>query len=141
MRDTPNEDKNLTENNSNVLNLSALSTTIQQVHLTLQASAANAVNKTLTIRNWLIGYYIVEYEQKGQDRAEYGTNLLSNLAKRLNSIKGLDERSLRNIRQFYSVYSFLSESIRGSLTSELRIHEIWGSLTPELKTNKQIIQF
>lgn len=138
MRDTPNEDKNLTENNSNVLNLSALSTTIQQVHLTLQASAANAVNKTLTIRNWLIGYYIVEYEQKGQDRAEYGTNLLSNLAKRLNSIKGLDERSLRNIRQFYSVYSFLSESIRGSLTSELRIHEIWGSLTPELKnTNKQ----
>jgi hypothetical protein len=33
----------------------------------------------MTIRNWIIGHYIVEYEQGGSDRAEYGTNLLKNL--------------------------------------------------------------
>ena len=46
-------------------NISQLITTINDVHSELQANAANAVNKALTIRNWLIGYYIVEYEQNG----------------------------------------------------------------------------
>ena len=31
------------------------------------------------MRNWLIGYYIVEYEQNGKDRAEYGAKLLKKL--------------------------------------------------------------
>jgi len=34
----------------------------------------------LTIRNWLIGYYIVEFEQNGKDRAEYGISLLKSIA-------------------------------------------------------------
>lgn len=38
--------------------------------------AKSAVNQLMTLRNWAIGYYIVEYEQGGNDRAEYGTNLL-----------------------------------------------------------------
>lgn len=33
----------------------------------------------MTLRNWAIGYYIVEYEQDGSDRAEYGSHLLKNL--------------------------------------------------------------
>jgi hypothetical protein len=41
-----------------------LITTIEQVHGHLLASAANAVNQALTIRNWLIGHYIVEFEQQ-----------------------------------------------------------------------------
>jgi hypothetical protein len=43
-------------------NISQLITTINDVRSELQANAANAVNKAFTIRNWLIGYYIVEYE-------------------------------------------------------------------------------
>ena len=43
--------------------------TIQQ---TLQAQASHAVNLALTTRNWLMGYYIVEFEQNGEDRATYG---------------------------------------------------------------------
>ena len=35
----------------------------------------------MTLRNWAIGYYIVEYEQDGSDRAEYGSHLLKNLEK------------------------------------------------------------
>lgn len=47
---------------------------ISVAHSALQRQAVNAVNQSLTIRNWLIGYYIVEYEQNGKDRAEYGRN-------------------------------------------------------------------
>ena len=39
----------------------------------------SAVNQLLTIRNWAIGYYIVEFEQNGKARAEYGSNLLEKL--------------------------------------------------------------
>ena len=75
--------------------------TIQQLHKQLQQSAVNAVNQMLTIRNWLIGYYIVEFEQNGKDRAKYGISLITSIAENLNHIKGLDERSLRRFRLFY----------------------------------------
>ena len=97
-------------------NISQLISTINDIHSELQASAANAVNKALTIRNWLIGHYIVEYEQNGEDRAEYGAKLINKLAGQLSHIKGLDERSLRNIRKFYQIYTYLGEMIWGSLT-------------------------
>ena len=65
-----------------------------------------AVNLSLTLRNWLIGLYIAEYEQNGTDRAEYGARLLENLSSRLGiiGIEGIAPRSLRQYRQFYFVY-------------------------------------
>ena len=48
--------------------LKAISSTTAQ----LQSRAAAAVNQALVIRNWLIGAYIVEFEQNGKDRAKYG---------------------------------------------------------------------
>ena len=53
-------------------NFNLLLNSIKSIHQQLQDSAAKAVNKLLTLRNWLIGYYIVEYEQNGEDRAQYG---------------------------------------------------------------------
>lgn len=41
------------------------------------------VNTALTLRNWVIGYYIVEYEQKGEDRAEYGRKLYAKVTEKL----------------------------------------------------------
>jgi len=72
----------------------------------LQGTAVSAVNQSLTIRNWLFGHYIVEYEQNGEDRAKYGSELLKKLTNRLSikNIKGLSDRSLRNCRQFYLAY-------------------------------------
>ena len=58
---------------------------IKSLDLRLKTDAAQAVNQALTIRNWCIGYYIVEYEQRGEDRAEYGSKLIQNIAVRLNS--------------------------------------------------------
>lgn len=101
-------------------NFNRLVTTIQQLHQQLQHSAVNAVNQMLTIRNWLIGYYIVEFEQNGKDRAEYGKSLLKVIASKFSHIKGLDERSLRRFRQFYIYYPQIADTIRGSLSPQLQ---------------------
>jgi hypothetical protein len=55
---------------------SDLATIIQTTNDAAQSSAVKAINRMQTMRNWLIGYYIVEFEQHGKDRAEYGANLL-----------------------------------------------------------------
>ena len=47
---------------------------IQQAHNQLSDQARRAVNTSLTLRNWLIGLYIREYEQHGADRAQYGSH-------------------------------------------------------------------
>ena len=62
--------------------------------------ALRAVNQMATLRNWLIGCYIVEYEQKGSDRALYGDRLLKRLAERVNT-KGLNETLFKVARNFY----------------------------------------
>lgn len=57
------------------------------------------------MRNWLFGWYIVEYEQKGADRANYGAQLIPNLAKKLKGqIKGSSFTNLNLCRQFYQSY-------------------------------------
>ena len=57
---------------------------INDVQEAFQAQAAHAINLSLTARNWLVGYYIVEFEQKGEDRAKYGDKLITRLAKNIN---------------------------------------------------------
>lgn len=65
-------------------NFEHLANHIISIQNTLSANVAHAINLSLTTRNWLIGCYIVEYEQHGEDRAQYGEALLKNLAKRIN---------------------------------------------------------
>jgi len=113
-------------------NLNKLVTTIGQLQKQLQQSAVNAVNQMLTIRNWLIGYYIVEYEQNGEDKAQYGASLLKSIARKLKHIKGMDERSLRRFRLFYLYYPQLANTIRGSVSPILKQFEIRGSMSPVL---------
>lgn len=115
-----------------------LITTISQLHKHLQQSAVNAVNQMLTVRNWLIGYYIVEFEQNGEDRAKYGTALLKSIAENLEHIKGMDERSLRRYRQFYIYYPQLSDVIRGTLTPILKKNKIRGTLPPVLSNAEKV---
>ena len=119
-------------------NFDKLITTIEQVHRQLQAAAASSVNQSLTVRNWLIGYYIVEFEQNGEDRAAYGDKLVEKLAGKLNHIKGIDERSLRRFRQFYMIYSHFDSAIRGTVSPELYHSPIRGTLSPELSDNQKV---
>ncbi len=93
------------------MNLNNLTLTISQIHKNLQSSAAKAINRLLTMRNWLIGYYIVEYEQNGEDRAQYGDKIIEKLASRLEKKEGFSERNLKLYRQFFLLYPQLSEPI------------------------------
>lgn len=113
------------------MNLERLIGHIEFIDNQLRVEANKAVNRMLTIRNWLIGYHIVEFEQKGDDRAKYGSRLLSDIALKLKNIKGLDERSLRYIRQFYQTYDYFGNSIWGSLPPVLQDQIIRGALSPE----------
>jgi hypothetical protein len=92
------------------MNFEQLILACEQAHNYLQGTSVSAVNQSLTIRNWLLGHYIVEYEQNGEDRAKYGTELFKKLADRLSSKypRGFTDRNLRNCRQFYLVYPEIS---------------------------------
>ncbi len=100
--------------------------TIEQAHARLAAQASRAVNTHLTLRNWLIGLYIAEYEQHGADRARYGDTLLERLSKRLMAagVSRAEARELRRYRQFYLIYP----QIRETLTPEFGI-----TLLPQTK--------
>ncbi len=91
----------------------ALVRAIVDVHENLRFRAAKAVDVHLTLRNWLIGAYIFEYEQRGRDRAAYGTKLLESLSQRLRErgLSNTDERELRRFRQFYAVYPQIRETL------------------------------
>lgn len=92
------------------MDFEALVKHISTIQNTLQAQAAHAVNLALTSRNWLMGCYIVEFEQNGEDRAAYGEQLLKKLEQRLKT-KGLNERRFREFRRLYLVYPQLREEI------------------------------
>ncbi|MDE7442927.1 MAG: PDDEXK nuclease domain-containing protein [Muribaculaceae bacterium] len=102
--------------------IEVLSQCISTIHSALQSSAVNAINRFATIRNWLIGRYIVEYEQCGNDRAQYGAKLLPNIVARI-KIKGINTTLLANARNFYldypqvievvaSIFPMLSEKLK-----------------------------
>jgi predicted nuclease of restriction endonuclease-like (RecB) superfamily len=116
------------------MNFEQLIQAFEQAHNYLQEKAVSAVNQSLTIRNWLFGHYIVEYEQNGEDRAKYGTELLRSIADRLRSknMQGLSDRSLRNCRQFYLVYPNMNQVL-----SEFALPgSIWQ--TSSAKSKKEI---
>jgi predicted nuclease of restriction endonuclease-like (RecB) superfamily len=87
-------------------------------------------NQALVLRNWIVGAYIIEYEQGGADRAKYGERLLERLAEDLlaKSIKGLDERTLRQCRTFSQVYP----QIRGAVSPELAFELSVGNTSQEI---------
>lgn len=87
-----------------------LASIVQTTHDAAQSSAVKAINRMQTMRNWLIGYYIVEFEQHGKDRAEYGTQLLKKLEERVNR-KGLTTTLFKWARKFYRLYPQMMENL------------------------------
>jgi len=120
------------------MNFESLVGHINQVQDVLQAQAAHAVNLSLTARNWLVGYYIVEFEQHGEDRAKYGDKLINRLAKEINR-KGFENRSLHMYRRIYLVYPQLGSVIESFLQknnlllSDSGISSILQSVTAKLQ--------
>lgn len=110
-----------THPSSHDLNFPQLVEAIHSIDNALNTQANRAVNICLTLRNWLIGLYIREYEQHGQDRARYGEGLLEILAVALQQI-GItrsDARELRRYRLFYLTYPQIRESLPPELRPEV----------------------
>lgn len=98
------------------MNFEQLATIITDTHQQLQQSAVKAVNQCQTVRNWLIGFYIVEFEQNGEDRAQYGEQLLKKLEQRINQ-NGLNDTLFKWSRKFYLVYPSFASLINNLATS------------------------
>jgi predicted nuclease of restriction endonuclease-like (RecB) superfamily len=101
------------------MTLSTLISNIETAHNTFQEKALQSVSVNLTLRNFVIGYYIVEYEQNGSDRAAYGQKVIENLAQKLVHIKGVSSTALKLMRQFYLTYPQISQS----LTDQFKISD------------------
>ena len=121
----------------------ALISTIADTHQHAQAGAAVSINRHLILRNWLIGAYLIEFEQCGEDRAQYGSGLLQRISSDLKErhIPGTSADVLERMRQFYSFYPQLSAEISATLSRKslpyLSLHSKNISAIPSRKSSEQ----
>ena len=89
-----------------IMDFKSLLQQLSHTHDFMQNRAVTVVNQSHTLRNWLYGFYIVEYEQNGNDYAEYGSRLLYRIAAELKKggIKGVSYTNLTLYRKFYLYY-------------------------------------
>lgn len=122
------------------MNFESLVSLIEQTHHHFQQQAVKAVNVSLTVRNWLVGFYIVEFELNGEDRARYGDNLFSELGKKFQHIKGIDRRSLYRFKDFYKLYSHLQTEIvpYSNFLSNFNSISIVGTVSPQLNSDSKM---
>jgi predicted nuclease of restriction endonuclease-like (RecB) superfamily len=118
----------------------------QQSHEATRQHALKAINKGLVVRNFLFGLHIVEFEQNGQDRAQYGTSLLQELSKTLTSAmgRGFSVDSLEQMRRFYLIYgtsSLPENSETPSRSSVALIPETLSRILSKHSGPSQIEQF
>ena len=111
--------------NKQGMTFQSLVASIRQAHEQCFAHATKAVNVSLTARNWMIGYYIEEYERDGVDRAKYGERIMDALSSVIikQGLTRCDRRELYRYRKFYLAYPQIVEAV-----------------TPQLKIGKMIIQ-
>ena len=98
--------------NSRASGMSDLVNVIKKTNQFFLAQVQKQVNTALTLRNWIIGYYIVEYEQYGKDRSVYGANLYKTIMERLKKkgLSSLGERNLYLCKDFYTAYPYLLQA-------------------------------
>ncbi|MEA1945581.1 MAG: DUF1016 N-terminal domain-containing protein [Euryarchaeota archaeon] len=76
---------------------------IARIHGELAEQATRAVNTSLTLRNWVIGMQIAEYELNREDRGRYGEKLFHVLAEKL-SADGVSDCSRRQLYRYLNFY-------------------------------------
>ncbi len=114
---------------SQPLSFEQLSHQIALIDNQTRGFAVKSINQASTLRNWLIGAYIVEYEQHGKDRAQYGEGLIQRLSKQLED-RRLDATLLKVSRKFYMTYPNIKDFVKKSATL--------SHLLPEPPTQRMI---
>lgn len=87
---------------------------VQSIIEVSQKEAYRSVNRILTQRNWLIGYRIAEEELAGEDRAEYGVEIIKSLSRNLTQKygKGYDRSNLYHCLRFYKAFPQIVDTVR-----------------------------
>lgn len=106
------------------MNLSNLLVSIQEAHLWFSGQVTRQINTSLTLRNWVVGMYLFEYEQKGLDRAQYGDRLYSEISERLKKkgLGGLGHRNLYLFKDLYLTYPQILQTVSAKLPNMI-VHE------------------
>jgi hypothetical protein len=102
----------------------------QRTHEELHLRAGRAVDLSLVARNWMFGRHIVEFEQNGTNRANYGAKLIPQLSKRLKESlgKGFSVRVLEQCRKFYLSYPEIAQTLSAAFKTKPST-EIWQMLS------------
>lgn len=98
------------------MNFDQLITQLRELDSSLRGQVIRTANVGLTLRNWLVGAYLVEFEQNGADRAEYGANLIREVSNALD-VKGLTPTTLELCRRLFSAYPQIPQTLSGELAS------------------------
>jgi predicted nuclease of restriction endonuclease-like (RecB) superfamily len=122
-------------------NLENISVQIENIHSYFSDYANKQVNYAYTLRNWLIGMYLFEIEQKGQNRAEYGEKLYRNLALKLKGkkIKGMSFTSLHIFKKFFQTYPSIVQTLSEQFQdNENQQFEIVQSLIEQFNSDENV---
>jgi predicted nuclease of restriction endonuclease-like (RecB) superfamily len=123
---------------SEIRELSQLVTAIEIANTYFLTQIQKQVNTALTLRNWIIGRYIVEYEQKGEDRSQYGQQLFKEICNTLKQkgFRSISERYLYICKDFYLAYPEILQTVSAKLYLT-DFHTIDISQTLSAKSEKQ----
>lgn len=103
----------------------------EHTQTTMQKQAARSVDIALVVRNWLFGRYIIEYQNYGADRAEYGNQLIKKLAHKLN-VKGCSERNLASFCKFYRFYTDILQAVPAKSLENEKIQQTAPVISSEI---------
>ncbi len=117
----------------------------EQTQTAMQLQAARSVDVALVMRNWLFGWYIVEFENGGAERAElYGKALIKKLSEKLTRQlgKGFSKRSLEQYRKFYLSYKEIAQALPAQSleSSNKEIEQAFSGETYEIVRQPEILQ-
>jgi len=119
--------------------LENLATTIQDTNTFFLDKVQRQVNTALTLRNWIIGYYIAEYEQSGKDRADYGKQLFKAIAESLlkKGLKSIRERHLYLCKDLYKAYPQILRTVSAkSYLIDFQYSEILRTVSAKLGSDE-----
>jgi predicted nuclease of restriction endonuclease-like (RecB) superfamily len=128
------------------MNFNQLIAQLTTINQQLRNKALQSVDQLLVIRNWMIGFYVFEYEQQGTDRANYGDKLLQAIESdcKKQKIKGLSATNLKLCRQFYQVYPEIGQPVADQfrisqpVADQLIGDPVFRNTLLESKTNHQV---
>ncbi len=119
----------------------------EQTQTAMQTQAARSVDIALVVRNWLFGWYIVEFEDGGAERAVlYGQESIKRLSEELRNLgmKGISPTNLRKFREFYLTYKKIQQALpvtsSGHSTGAKKIQQALPVISLSSLNSSEILQ-